>query len=297
MEQKHAYMIMAHHRPDLLKMLIEAIDDARNDIFIHIDKKSSMTLDLFKTKKAKLIFTDQIDVRWAGYSQVECEYRLLETALKFGKHSYYHFFTGVTYPLWNQDYLHEFFIQNAGKEFIGFDNARDYSDRTRYYYFYPEYGKLTGIKGRTISAVRSFLIALQKVFKIDRLKNSNLVIKKGCAYWSITESLAQYILEQEINIRMLLKNTIWCDEVFVQTLAFNSTFRDNIYNSRDEYDGAMREFAWPSNIAGVHPGWNFGISDLDYLLNSKRLFSLKFEALDGVQLINEIQDRKGIKLD
>ena len=39
---KHAYMIMAHHRPDILQLLINSLDDERNDIIVHIDKKSNM---------------------------------------------------------------------------------------------------------------------------------------------------------------------------------------------------------------------------------------------------------------
>jgi len=36
---KHAYLIIAYHQWDLLKVLIRMLDDERNDIFIHIDKK------------------------------------------------------------------------------------------------------------------------------------------------------------------------------------------------------------------------------------------------------------------
>ena len=36
---KHAYLIIAHHEFDILSKLVQAIDDERNDIFIHFDKK------------------------------------------------------------------------------------------------------------------------------------------------------------------------------------------------------------------------------------------------------------------
>lgn len=36
---KHAYLIIAHNEFDLLQKLISVLDDERNDIFIHIDKK------------------------------------------------------------------------------------------------------------------------------------------------------------------------------------------------------------------------------------------------------------------
>ena len=35
----HAYMIIAHNQFELLERLIAALDDERNDIYIHIDKK------------------------------------------------------------------------------------------------------------------------------------------------------------------------------------------------------------------------------------------------------------------
>lgn len=37
---KHAYCIMAHGNWEQLQMLITALDDERNDIFLHIDKKA-----------------------------------------------------------------------------------------------------------------------------------------------------------------------------------------------------------------------------------------------------------------
>ncbi len=36
---KHAYLIMAHDNFEQLKILLDLIDDYRNDIYLHIDKK------------------------------------------------------------------------------------------------------------------------------------------------------------------------------------------------------------------------------------------------------------------
>ena len=36
---RHAYLIMAHNEWELLNTLLSLIDDTRNDIFLHIDKK------------------------------------------------------------------------------------------------------------------------------------------------------------------------------------------------------------------------------------------------------------------
>lgn len=291
---KHAYMIMAHHRPDLLQHLLDALDDKRNDIIIHLDKKSPLKPEQFHVQNAKMYFVNRINVNWAGYTQVECEYLLLNKAVELGEHSYYHFLTGSNYPLWNQEYLHEFFQANNGTEYIGFDNEMDYSIRAKYCIPFSEHGKLVGISGKIIQVIRLICSTAQKFIRYNRLKNESLIIKKGCAYFSITEGLAKEIIKNENTMKRILKSTIWCDEVFVQTIAYNSQYRQNIYNLENEWDGCMRELAWPSNVGGEHPGWNFSMSDLDYLLNSKRLFAMKFESKDGIEVIKAIKGKRNI---
>ena len=39
MNDKHAYLIMAHNEFDILEKQLRLLDDYRNDIYIHIDKK------------------------------------------------------------------------------------------------------------------------------------------------------------------------------------------------------------------------------------------------------------------
>lgn len=294
MMDKHAYMIMAHHRPDLLQLLLDALDDKRNDIIIHLDKKSSLKPEQFHVQNAKLNFVDRMNVNWAGYTQVECEYCLLKRAVELGTHSYYHFLTGSNYPLWNQEYLHAFFQANNTTEYIGFDNGMDYSIRAKFYIPFSEYGKLVGITGKMIQVLRQICLATQKILGFDRLKREPMIIKKGCAYFSITEGMTKEIISKANKMRSLLKKTIWCDEVFVQTIAYNSQYRENIYDFKNEWDGCMRDLAWPSNIAGEHPGWNFSMSDLDYLLNSNRLFAMKFESEDGIEVIKAIKEKRNI---
>lgn len=41
---RHAYLIMAHTDPKQLQNLVSAVDDERNDIFIHIDGKTDISI-------------------------------------------------------------------------------------------------------------------------------------------------------------------------------------------------------------------------------------------------------------
>ena len=45
---KHAFLIMAHHQESVLKALLQALDNDRVDIFVHIDKKSTIDINELK---------------------------------------------------------------------------------------------------------------------------------------------------------------------------------------------------------------------------------------------------------
>jgi hypothetical protein len=70
---KHAYLIIAHHEFDILNMLIQAIDDERNDIFIHFDKKVRNCPSLTTHYSNLYILEKRIDIRWGHCSQIEAE--------------------------------------------------------------------------------------------------------------------------------------------------------------------------------------------------------------------------------
>ena len=83
------------------------LDDERNDIYLHIDKKvvlGSLEQDLFRLAKARLFVLEQrLDVRWGDISVVKAELLLLETASMKGPYDYYHLLSGVDLPIKSQD--------------------------------------------------------------------------------------------------------------------------------------------------------------------------------------------------
>ena len=71
---KHAYLIIAHHEFEVLEKLIQSLDDARNDIYIHFDRKLK-SLPTFIIRHADLyILEERIDIRWGHVSQIKAEY-------------------------------------------------------------------------------------------------------------------------------------------------------------------------------------------------------------------------------
>ena len=112
---KHAYLIIAHHEFDILNKLIQAIDDERNDIFIHFDKKVRNCPSLTAHYSNLYILEKRIDIRWGHCSQIEAEYLLFETAGIRGEYHYYHLLSGVHLPLKSQNDIHEYFLRLKNK--------------------------------------------------------------------------------------------------------------------------------------------------------------------------------------
>lgn len=85
--KKHAYLIMAHTNFNQLKRLIMLLDDVRNDIYVHIDKKAQ-DVPLKEIRglcmKSKLSVTQVFSVVWGTYSIVEAELYLLAQAVRGG---------------------------------------------------------------------------------------------------------------------------------------------------------------------------------------------------------------------
>lgn len=68
MEEKHAYLIMAHTQFEQLDVLLELLDYVGNDIYLHIDKKAKFVNEGWLhglVKKANLkILDNRVNVKW-----------------------------------------------------------------------------------------------------------------------------------------------------------------------------------------------------------------------------------------
>ena len=281
---------MAHNDFPILKELLRAIDDKRNDIFLHIDIKSKgwdKTEFTSVVKFSNLFFVPSTDVRWGGYSQVHCELRLIEAAINHSEsYTYLHLLTGATYPLKNQDYMHDFFNKNQGYEFIGISPA-DFSQRVQYDYLFNEMGKPNTFLKRRALTIRRIFLGIQKTFHWRRKYSNGIVVKKGLVYWSLTQAAATYLLAKEDFIHKLCKDGLCNDEVFAQTTLWDSPFREKIFNVEDEYESCQRITPWGFSDESHRENF-FHETDYNFLKQSGKLFALKFGGDEGLRLIKMI---------
>lgn len=242
--RKHAYLIMAHNEFGLLKRLLHALDDERNDIYLHIDKKTIGQLDFLpeaEVKKSRLVCVKSGKNSWGHLSLVKCEYRLLEAALP-GKYLYYHLISGMDFPIKSQKSFHEF-LDASGKDYVAYHTNGSYGDeflyKIAYYYPFLRWVGKGGMPGNSLKAKISrrlgdkqyaFMI-WQKEHGVDRLKRKNITYYKGNQWFSICHKTAQYVVSQKRKVLAEYRLTNGADEIFLPTLLLNSEYKDNLENN------------------------------------------------------------------
>ena len=275
MIKKHAYLIIAHNNFDVLKHLLMALDDKRNDIYIHLDKKVKQQPKLETLNANLFILPYPINVKWGGYSLIQAELMLFEQAyVAQGKieYSYYHLLSGVDYPLKSQDYIHRFFRENMGKEFIGYyvgDTSRELLKKVQVYVPFESF-----ISNKIGNVIRRIIVRMQTVFGGTR--NKDIILKKGTNWVSVTNDFVKYLLTQKEFIYKRFNNTLCGDEIYKHTICWNSDFKNNLYCIDDEAVGCMREINW-QHSAGYPYLPSYTIEDYERLNMSSALFARKFD--------------------
>jgi hypothetical protein len=299
---KHAFLIIAHKMSYNLSVLLRMLDYCNNDIYIHVDAKAFEfnyeQLDLIKRSirySNIIVLKNPISVNWGGYSMIEAEILLLEEAMSKGKYNYFHLLSGDDLPIQNMSHIHEFFENNKGKEFIGFENYSEnnrpnYESRVRYYWFFQEKaGKYN--RNIIISETNSILLAMQRLLHIKR--NKQIEFHKGSQWFSITDRFAAYIIDKKNLIRKIYKYTSCGDEIFIQTLCINSEFKDNLYcqDINKPWPSSMRLIDWKRGNPYV-----FKVDDFEVIKNSDKLFARKFDDEVDKEIIDMIENQYICKL-
>ena len=281
---RHAYLIMAHNNFELLAALISALDDPRNDLFLHIDIKAG-EYDSQPLRQAaefsNVFFADRrFDVTWGAYSQIECGLYLYEYALQHGDYRYLHLMSGIDFPLKSQDEIHAFFRENDGKELVHFSAPEFNEEIVRRYRVYHPFQSRIGKKQNLLYQIERCIVKAQLVLKHPRRDltppsgGGELLTFCGGACWnSITGDFARYLLQQRAVIKQYFDKTICADEIYIQTILYNSPFYSNAYVP--EFTRDQRGCQRYTDFTRGNP-YTFEIGDFDELMNSGYLFARKF---------------------
>lgn len=284
----HAYLIMAHSEFPLLEKLLAMLDHPDNHIFLHIDRKADLadpSALLRPLQHARAELVPRLNVSWGGGSMVKAELLLLAHATRT-HHDYYHLLSGADLPIKAHDQINAFFLRNRGKEFLSFDKAAQetgsHLDRVRYYYL-----RSGLLPQRAAQFLSGNLVRLQRRLGIDRLGGKKPLpsVQKGSQWFSITHEFACFVLARmkDPTYRRLFFASHCPDELFIQTILYNSPFRDAAA-------APMRYIDWSRH--GRSPE-TLTMADWDKLEQSDCLFARKFSRLADPSLPEKVYARWG----
>lgn len=283
---KHAYLVMAHGNFKILEYLLRAIDDVRNDIFLHVDARNRLfDEELCRTwvSQSRLYVIPRQDVYWADYSIVDVTMKLIQEAKNIQSYKYYHLISGVDMPLKTQEEIHEYF-QKKDDEFIGVvptDKSWYATKRVKFYYFFINNSIYR--KCKPLKLITRILVQIQRLFKVDRLKGNSSIFTDGWQWFSITDKFVQYLISKKDYIYKTFSKTLSSDELFIQTIAFNTEFKDKIHDLSSLSNSSKRYIDWKRGKP-----YTFRYDDFEELMNSNCFFARKFDEKVDMKIVDKI---------
>ena len=290
---KHAYLILAHTHLRQLRTLVSLLDDPRNDIYIHIDRKApfrAKDLEGCCTRSTVYFVEPRIRVHWGGPSIMRAELALLKAATA-APHAYYHLLSGLDLPLKTQDQIHAFFDAHPGMEFIQcWPTEKKETARFTYYMPFPDGNDILPAKLANKLVKRAMMRVGAKI-------NQGIDFHFSSQWFSITDGFARYIVSREDWLEQVFGHTGTPDEVFVATLLWNSPFKDRLFDptihlERQEdkqkvLSGNMRLIDWTRGSAR-HP-WTFRGADWALLTGTPCLWARKFDQRIDAEVIERLK--------
>lgn len=273
--KKHAYLIMAHNNFYTLEKLLLLLDDARNDIFLHIDKKvKDFDFDHFRgiCRKSRVFFTRRLNIKW-GYL-VEGELVLFRAAWKKGPYQFYHLLSGADLPLKCQDEIHSFFADKTVDYMSDEPVVPKDLERVSTYRFV--FGNETE-KQRLFSEYSDIV---QRKLKVNRLKRLPFPVRKGSEWASLTDGSVALLMKKRGVIRRFIRFGYCTDELYKQTvlLGLGRPFENN----------DLRLIDWSRGGSG-HPHV-FTLEDFTLLTESDKFFARKFDEKADRQIIDRVYE-------
>lgn len=298
---KHAYLIIAHGKWEQLKILLKQLDSIENDIFIHIDAKVNNVpiKDLKETVKfSKIEIFQKYKVYWGSLELTKTEIFLIKQAMQYNMYDYFHLLSGMDLMIKPLNEINRFFERNRGKEFIHFDTDKrlEYDKeilrRVKSYHFFTNFRRRYKVKilNDFFTLLEHVSLGIQEILKIDRTKKyNNFIIKYGSQWFSITNQFAKYVIENEKRIDKMFKHTKCSDELIMQSLIYNSKFKENLYNLEfdDNVEANMRLIDLKERGKNGSP-YVWKISDFKEIKESKCLFARKFDTGVDNEIVKKI---------
>ncbi len=265
--------------------------DGQCPIYIHVDKKSHLTVDLKKLSSlpgVKGVYS-RYKVHWAGYSILKAEIFLMKIALTENNIGFFHLLSGQDYPLKPLNSFLAFF--NSCNQ-VGFiqcahtpNPATDDNTFMRLqHYILSDYIDTKSDAGKT--KVWN-LVNWQKRHGIKRRIPDQLEhLYNGSAWFSLRHDVINMILEytnKHPSFYRRLRFTYVPEETYIASVVLNSSFRNSISHQND-----CRAIIWNKPGIDCSPV-NITTKNFKQLFNNPiDFFARKFDYPDSLEVMDII---------
>lgn len=285
-----AILITAYKNINHLNDIIRFFDE-KFSLYIHIDKKSTLTkdeLELLNRYKNVRYLTQKYEINWGGLNHLKAILDLSEKAFEEEQNSYFHLITGHDYPIKSLNNFSQFETKYSDKIFMEY-HPIPYSawknggmDRLEQYNFYD---LIDGRKGIGEQFLKKFG-KLQEAIGFKRKFDKGFPdLYAGSTYWSMNREGINYVFQYLQNNPGFLKRfkyTFCSEEFFFQTILLNSYLKESIVNDNKRF------IVWEERN-GNYPA-NLDLTDYQKIKTSDAFFARKFEYPISSQLFLKIKE-------
>ncbi len=288
---KLAALVLAHHDPAQLAVLLSALVHPAVRLYVHLDARAEIAPFRATIEAAgarDVVFVPRYRSRWGGIEVVDATVAALRLAVADGC-EYFILLSGQDLPLWPTHRIVSFFAQNLDRSYVESFSLPDprwtYSGRLRTeFYTYTVLGRRETCIPRGVPAAMSrkgwVLNALLRVlgaFRPPRRFPTYVRPFGGWQWWNLSRDAACYVLDflkEHPDYRTYHEHTLLPDEIFFQSILMGTAFA----SSHEVVNDALRLTIWRPGES--HPQM-LGPEDLPVMLASGKPFARKFAAESG----------------
>ncbi|GGB70123.1 hypothetical protein N798_15585 [Knoellia flava TL1] len=289
---RHAFLVAGHENHVVLQRLISLLDDERNDLYVHVNKRAKgFDPDRLQQvcRRSRLVIMPRMSVYWGDYSQITSMLRMMRRADANGPYAYVHLLSDSDLPLKSNDEMHAFFMMHQGREFVAFNELSTFG-RTWVALRYPLnrfYRAPNPVVRAAYLRYRNAWVRIQSAAGRDWASQQDVQVKYGSDWASITGDLAHHVISQEPLIRRVLGRAFIPTEFYLQTVVWNSAFRDRVFDHVNPYRSNVRLVDFARGGGDGSPlTWRY--EHLSELVSSDRMFARKFDAGTDLRVVEAL---------
>lgn len=240
---RHAYLVLAHHRPAQVRRLVDALRAEGTGFYVHVDASARDDFSRHFQGQDDVVLVPRVAVRYKAFSMVAATLTLLRTA-RAGSYDYYTLLSGDDYPIKSNGHIAEV-LDRSRSQYLAFWRLADrpsWQHKVRYHY--PvEWISIRDYHRAVLRRVFWAAFVRARRFFPRRRHPVGLEPYGGSQWWSLTGDCVDHVLafvDAHPEFVRFHRTTESPDEMFFQTIVLNSPFAASVHGV-DRYERWRRE--------------------------------------------------------